>query len=42
MSNYDDLTDIEALPGALVRVRNLFSNPIRGVIADLLGEHEEG
>jgi len=27
--------------GLLMRVRNLFSNQIRGVIADLLGEHEE-
>lgn len=27
--------------GLLMRVRNLFSNPIKGVIADLLGEHEE-
>jgi len=25
----------------LMRVRNLFGNPIKGVIADLLGEHEE-
>jgi DNA-binding PadR family transcriptional regulator len=27
--------------GLLMRVRNLFGNPIKGVIADLLGEHEE-
>lgn len=27
--------------GLLTRVRNLFRNPIRGLITDLLGEHEE-
>jgi DNA-binding PadR family transcriptional regulator len=27
--------------GLLMRVHNFFSNQIRGVIADLLGEHEE-
>jgi DNA-binding PadR family transcriptional regulator len=27
--------------GLLTRMRNLFRNPIRGLIADLLGEHKE-